>query len=705
MSVNWVAKLLDAEINVTMQGENAVYTLASGGTFKVNDSSKSIYDTFANLFAKGTGVYEKTLSNLLTCLTNIMGSTCQFDANNKLTFNSELETNCDAGQEAYQYYVKTITLHLETLQKYLQRAQDTLAELESLISNNEPITEANIQFFDQLKIYDAISNDIVEKMSRYYQLTTETNNGDNSENWEEMYLDYSSPADSLLSGDITSLDKLRNVQVTTITNKYDNQGQLSEQTIGKKALSVFNELTLLDKLKYIRLYYTIDTDASNEKRIYFPDDSENGFPCLPNKEIIDPVEDTQEIGALELFYIGYIIDRDGPANALASFMEVKTQALRENIAITMKRITSLKHYTSLITRALELVNASQSNSGTRIPDAAWIALTYVCGSVIRNLVELKDENGNYLKDSDGNEIKDSYYVIYPNEKTTDDSYHLTTSNRYLLVKATTDGLDAFLGNQISDSNSNGMKYESYTLSFKSHSLIKIDKTVSTIFYNTEKKVSHSTIEIPKNEFSSKKKEVTVHVEESKYAEGGISISESPHIYSNFKITSAITQTAVTQDHNQTCKLSSEVEYWTENDLNKYSNKLESTETNNYTCNAGNNILLLSFDDYEAAKKWLPKELGVSPISYTSVMGYTSKGSGDYVQYWRTYNNSAGIWTGLVESWTTTIETSIENVKSQIESVNNDISTMNSKINTFNASASTFRNRAASIYNNIISNIG
>ena len=97
--------------------------------------------------------------------------------------------------------------------------------------------------------------------------------------------------------------------------------------------------------------------------------------------------------------MGYLIDRDGPVNAVSSFLEVKSAALIEKIRSESEKIKALNVYLKFIQRALDILNASQSsvssndkgeissNSRHRIPDGAMFALTYLCGGNMYNLFE------------------------------------------------------------------------------------------------------------------------------------------------------------------------------------------------------------------------------------------------------------------------------------------------------------------------------
>ncbi|MDR2768943.1 MAG: hypothetical protein LBB19_00065 [Puniceicoccales bacterium] len=462
------------------QGVNPARQLASG--IDISDISKintiqSFYGVFYPLFNQ---VYKTILSNLLTEFNSVLnlgktgpaihtytlnGDDQHLSADQILKENDLENINCKEGEYSYQYYVECAVSKLNELNRYIYQANNALAAIEQLITSGTMLATQKIEdqaqvLFDQLKIYDALAFELVKDFSSYYAFKTDPNKEECAEYWEEQFVDFSQSSYVSQSkiGPLSSycdLEALRQLNVKSYI--YDDSSDT--WSISDKALTSFNELTLFDKLKYIYVYYTLDLSASGENRIVFPNDARFGYPCVPNVVSTSATEETKELGALELFYVGYLIDRDGPINALSSFLEIKAQALRENIGMVMRKISALRQYLSFIRRALELLNTSQASSGNRLPDAAYLALTYISASVMRSLMELKDAQGNYLKDSRGNEIRDPFIVIQIKDTTTDDGHHLTNTNRYLLVKATEGGLKAFFGDGIvgsgNDANSNG----------------------------------------------------------------------------------------------------------------------------------------------------------------------------------------------------------------------------------------------------------
>ena len=70
--------------------------------------------------------------------------------------------------------------------------------------------------------------------------------------------------------------------------------------------------------------------------------------------------------------------------------------MRDNLTIQSKSISALNTYLEFINRGLNVLNGSQSgakdkDAQKRIPDGAMLALTYLCGGNMYNLVEARDK--------------------------------------------------------------------------------------------------------------------------------------------------------------------------------------------------------------------------------------------------------------------------------------------------------------------------
>ncbi|MGX8716501.1 MAG: hypothetical protein ACSW8C_00745, partial [bacterium] len=153
----------------------------------------------------------------------------------------------------------------------------------------------------------------------------------------------------------------------------------------------------------------------------FPGSKAFGYPCVAEKGI----EDTDaRIANLEKFYLGYLIDRDGPVNAFCTLYEVKVRALQETLNEMSNRIKALNVYMDFINRGLELLNQTQGDKTIdKIPDGVTIALTYLCGQKMYNLFEYEGEK----------------YLVIPSVK---------EDEKYVCVKADESGMRFLMGDGI-----------------------------------------------------------------------------------------------------------------------------------------------------------------------------------------------------------------------------------------------------------------
>ncbi|MDR2768933.1 MAG: hypothetical protein LBB19_00015 [Puniceicoccales bacterium] len=407
---------------------------------------RTICNDYKSLFRNQYTAIANKLLQELNGILGLTGGNALSVSMNDTTFNVTMPTTwpnaslgdrvCQEGNKAYKYYLQEVVGDLKTFCEYIEAAGKTFKELGELRGNIDD--QAHV-LLDKLQCYDQLCGEMVKEFSKHFKYNMD------SDTWEEACdaIGSSSPynLNSQLTGTYTSLDALRKINVTCI----NSSGPTS------KEINTFNELSKLDKLKFIRLYYNLILN-NNQPQTVFPDDLKTGYPCLPNEVSTSGTEDTKELGALELFYIGYLIDRDGPINALSSFLEIKTQALRKNISLMMDKIEALNQCLTFINRGLDLLNASQSGGEkkNRIPDAAHVALVLFCDGVVRGLKELTI-NGK----------KERYFVLQ-SSTTTANGYSLTESGKYLLVKADTTGLNALLGTSITgngnSATSNGCEH-------------------------------------------------------------------------------------------------------------------------------------------------------------------------------------------------------------------------------------------------------
>ena len=367
-----------------------------------NLRAAAVADTAAaeNLKTHYTEVFnnhEKGQNNLLKQLNAVFGKNISMDGNRHVNFTDFIKDVCvdsDQANDAYKFYGRQIIEQINQLGDYILKARALL----------EQVTADFPQWvIDQLDILDGFSKEMNEAFGFRYRYDF------NEDTWQILEDDYAVGTHAQVpDGKPKSYEALR----ATPVEKYPKKD--GDTT---KPIEVFNELNLLDRLKYIKLYYDINSGKSDA---VFPNDKTSGIPSV--KE----ASKTDVMAAIEPFFMGYLIDRDGPVNAVASYLEVKSAALIEKIRLESEKIKALNVYLKFIQRALDILNSSQSGAdgdGTkhRLPDGVMVALTFLCGGNMYNLFKADNEK---------------QCLVIENDK---------EAERYMLVPADTAGMNLLLG--------------------------------------------------------------------------------------------------------------------------------------------------------------------------------------------------------------------------------------------------------------------
>jgi hypothetical protein len=297
---------------------------AAVGSVTAAEDAKAHYTEVFNNHAK---VHD----NLLKQLNAIFGKNIPMDGNRHVEFTKFIKDVCvdsDLANDAYKFYGRQIIEQINQLGDYILKAHALL---------NQVTTDFPQWLIDQLDILDGFSKEMNETFGFRYMYDL------NEDIWKLYEDDYADATHTQVADKApTSYQALRDTEV----DAYQKAGVLT-----KKTIEVFNELNLLDRLKYIKLYYDIDSGKTDA---LFPNDKVRGIPTV--KE----ASKTDVIAAIEPFFMGYLIDRDGPVNAVASYLEVKSAALVEKIRLESEKIKALNVYLKFINRALDILNASQS---------------------------------------------------------------------------------------------------------------------------------------------------------------------------------------------------------------------------------------------------------------------------------------------------------------------------------------------------------
>lgn len=651
---------------------------ATQGTITINN----VYDKYVELFGDSGvgGNYGKYLEEALVRLKKILNSGYgisdgKIDTNNLETTFTNLKSdgfyteaqrfdiernggtiiekhwideNCREGFLAYRYYLKTIISILDRIHNYLVGGREALKELKDEIDS-----DAAHPLITQLEINEKLMYEEFQKLSTYYKYNQDT------KQWDQVVLFNKAALDTPHKADYSDEDEEKNdtknffnsqswrVHMSggfstfrALTVKCTDSGT-SGTKVQDIPFSVFNSVTLLDRLWYIRRYYfwifyngTKDTDYS-----VFPNDVDTGYPCLPNKEKTKSTEDTKSLGALELFYVGYLIDRDGPINAVASFFEVKVAALRNNLELMSKKITALNAYLENINYGMDKLNESQTNKkkdvGEKpvIPEDTVCIFTYLCCQKMYNLFEAGNMKHFVISSIyDGDSAKNHYIVPVEKEK-------------------------GF-----------GKRVDVY------------DK-----YNNTSKDYTYPLRVLHGHHFSEG---------------GGTDTHETiPYINLTDLKTESISSTA------GTFTVRMEKKDWdsnpfkcsvghTEKSCGQHTQKTEHFAENGCAL-GGDGVGFRTFTE----KFTVPTELEVQSILPESVKYYKNAMNKSVIDSLSTDDYNA-----MIESWTNAFSNKTQYINTAIDTINTDVSVDRSKIDTFDSLTSTFRSRAQDTYLNIVSNI-
>lgn len=773
---------------------------AIGATVEIapNSSLQTIYDAYKEIFSQYNAMHTALVGQLDTVL-ELFGGGVSYNNRGELNLEKIFDDNtlidtlalkageCKEGAKAYKYYLKDIIMQLNSLFSWNEKAKALLEQLKALIEHQSQEHDAEAHYLiSQLDIADkhaqeaikaftehAVSKDLTVTKLVVYNDGISGKIDRSTENYQTYEAEYDgvltksgsgyeyTPKVSNSYGSLEDLRALTTEKFTvtrTITttcykdktkehlaDKYDDlayremETQEPSSSSTTSAIALFDELPLLDKLKYIVLYYKV-----NDKRYVFPEDAKMGFPCIQPTTSTSPIEDTNEIGQLEMFYIGYLVDRDGPVNALASFMEIKSVAIKAQINLLSYRIKALQYYINLLNKGLEKLNESQSSEMDPIPIVSYNTLRYLGANITRSLLYLKDADGNFLKDGKGKPLTNPYLVIQYQGNTPgtgDDGYeredknlpyHLTKKNRYLVIEASENGINSFLNWALKTDYEEAAEATIDLDNFFSEDGYEIkEKVIENSNLELGSEITYDSIRITES------KELTKAIGQNlveKYKSEGILKEKKEIIYtdkSGKKRTVDVTGKVVTIE-NQKIKIDSDepiefqkdegitetttVEYKKDTSTDQsqdmvYSNKKDVVTKVFYfdnTINAPDHVFFLEFLPTASggavtfSKTYLPKELEVSRLDVSSIVkddygkaGLSWKtGCKGYKQTWQT----------LMSAWTTSYDTSIANEQSQLEYVQKTITSLRKKIDTFDSMSSNFRSKAYTIYNRIVNKI-
>lgn len=447
---------------------------------------RQLYTHYVELFGNSTtqGSYEKIQTNILSQINKIFRLVSQQTYSFPLNLQNILDDNplplpentCLLGNKAYKDHIRDVVNQANTLYTIVKNAKIELEQLNRLI-DAEATDQEVAPYLNTLSVLEAQAKESTKAFSEYYVVNSGTARTIAYELWfgEEKYSLLSTRAftqydtkeidltreftSKIRDVDSQSLATLRAIQtekyyypdvllintyyieqqnengevVKTLTDRFDPDAQVETNAhwdqvqTQTSTIALFNELSLLDRLKYIILYYTL-----NGERSVFPNNTKTGIPCIPTPPSTDYVKDTEEIGNMELFFIGYLVKHYNALYALALFMETKVNALLSMTKMVQRRIKALHFYLNLANRGLQALNQSQANGNASITNDAYCVLRYLGANITRTSIEMTI-NGS----------TDTYVVLQGVCNTPTANDHHTATNNYLLLKTDNDTIQKF----------------------------------------------------------------------------------------------------------------------------------------------------------------------------------------------------------------------------------------------------------------------
>ena len=393
----------------------------------------ALIDGYTNIFNEGMNDKTELLESLsdildIDSLTIEQINNNDFYSRAKTISGKTIDSNCLEGYRAYSFYLEKIILLLNKLDDAINQGQAAIEEIENLVTKegleNVPANQT---------VEGHVNNKVCELLAELYLA-------------DQAIADVKAEFESCLkyNGDTKSWDKSSyEVSDSRLTTKPESLGDLRDLSMkitdtGKASpvhkIACFSELNLLDRLRYIRYYYELILNGQDSDYQVFPDDSEKGYPCVPDKESTTDTKATESMGGFELFYVGYLVDRDGSIDAYSSCLEAKSKAITDNISLQSEHIEAYNQYLTFINRATQLLNESQRDRAAAIAHGAHLGLTYFCGGTMRDLLEV--DGVNYIVLS---------YTTSEGSRDNDDNpgkFNYGYNDRYLLVRADEKGLEA-----------------------------------------------------------------------------------------------------------------------------------------------------------------------------------------------------------------------------------------------------------------------
>ncbi|MCQ2955640.1 MAG: hypothetical protein MJ218_00380 [Opitutales bacterium] len=384
--INEINPILNPQIIAAPQPDNPIVP---------NDIIDDYYDKF-----KVNGTFDQEEAKIFTRLNAIVEYKYDITSIDQLIVNSRfilppgphevedkyfIDHYCREGYNAYLFYVKWIVGVIHEIHNTIAIARDIAGKLKEMRDAGATLEELKQKVpekFDALKWYtETAMKDYLDEFRQYLQYNNDT------KQWDLM----TGEVDTKHLKNYTDYHKLKELRETLVPYTDTTKGNPYWK------LPIFRSLNLLSRLEFIHFYYKRIILDNDHNYLVFPADPATGYPCVPDDGEGEGSASDRD-GNVELFYIGYLVDKFGALNAPATFLDVKVRALRANLELLSHYISAFNVYLDFIAHATDMVNASQNGATDehkhRLADAAYLALIFLLSDNMYCLFE--DESGKSL---------------------------------------------------------------------------------------------------------------------------------------------------------------------------------------------------------------------------------------------------------------------------------------------------------------------
>jgi prefoldin subunit 5 len=574
------------------------------------------------------------------------------------------------GYQAYRFYASQVEMCKTSLNACYDALRDTLLPaLRDLITNVNAGNISEFQFsasFQNILLHsDTLISNVKKNVDNLYGdalfvngtttlLNTQLLN--DQINFEQFFRTCGLQSNETLAQALTRTSNNTHLKAAiesvfgTDTTVYNNF-TIEELQLKVYSVDRFASLSPAAKACLIAAYYGADVISQQT----FPAVIEgteviNGESVSVNRAIPSmPYSATDKAkGAMQPFYLSYIIEKENPLNAFASFLEIKSKALNAAIALMSRQMEYYSAYMEVLNQGLRAINSNTNYNASGKSDTGKD--TIPIEAIVIAAYFLRHEP-RLVTDPDGK----TYFLLQYDDAADDgkSGESRTYPGQYILVPADANSLSAFVNTVVenSDAKANeGSHNDNKLYVWSPHEEPNAGRTISTGL---------------------------------EYANSNSIASTQPATYTILHLTEdseSCVKTSTFQDSSGAIQ------------FDKYTSfNIDGTGT--YTVQMMKPTPL----GYPSSSNGLPTfgfdYAQVDNHSDNPFKGETRGVASDTAAQW---NWSGSINMDKVTSFTQTFQSRIQSIDTEVQRLQNELSSNKGKIDTFDMSASSFRKKAQDV---------